>query len=381
MGSTKFDFYRVAVAATVFFLLSFWIHFPGLTPSNYSDFGSFWTRAGIPQGRIPYVQYDFEYPAFSGILVYLASYWQNLYAFYAILSAIVYCFMMLGIYLVFKLLNETSESVEKIGYFIVFTPVFLYFSLYTFDWIGATLLLFSIYFAHKRKAWSAGLSMGLSVATRIIPIVCFPFVLREFKTRKEKVLVGGSSVLGWLVPNIYFMFANFKGFLFPYSFQSSFGVEDSWIGIVQVYTRNASVPIPFVGPIELFRVVSLSLLLISLLVIYFWRTRFTLFEASLLAMLAFMLTSYKFPPQYMILFLPLFAMNRVNYVVFMAVTILDTLIILWWFTFPFNGGNPVVPTSPVQWVSTFRQVLLFYIFTEFFSVRGSTNNSTSPPSK
>jgi hypothetical protein len=377
-SARKFEFLPIAMFSTAFFLISFWLHFPGLLPSNYSDLVSFWTRPEVSRGLVPYVQYDLEYPAISGILVYLASYWQNLYAYYVILSSVIYGFMMVGVYVVYKLLRESNQSVEKIGYFMVFTPVFLYYSLYSFDWIGATLLILSIYLASKHQPSYSGLFLGLSVAARIIPIVCFPFVLREFASAKAKLTFVCVVILGWLLPNLYFMIANFPGFLYPYSYQSAFGVEDSWIGILQAYTRGAAVSLPFLGSFEVFRVVSISLLVIALNAIYSWKRRFNLHEASLLAMLAFVLTSYKFPPQYMILLLPLLAINRVSYLVFIITATLDAMIILWWFTPPFNGGDPIMTTSPVQWISTLRQVLLYYIFIQLFS--GKATNSRKTPS-
>ena len=90
-----------------------------------------------------------------------------------------------------------------------------------------------------------------------------------------------------------------------------------------------------------------------------------------------MLTSFKFPPQYMILLLPFFAINRINYTLFMAANMLNVLIILWWFTPAFNLGNPLLVSSPVQWAAIARQIVLIPIFLSFFGSRKAINNDVS----
>jgi hypothetical protein len=139
------------------------------------------------------------------------------------------------------------------------------------------------------------------------------------------------------------MIANWQGFLYPYVYQAGWGVEDSWLGFL---------------PPNYVKIVSLILLL-SLVTLLFVRTRRGLLvEACFLALLTFVLTSYKFPPQYMIMLLPFFALCTSRYTLVMAANLLNTMIIIWWFIPALSFGNPWIITSPVQWIAILRQAIL-----------------------
>jgi hypothetical protein len=347
-------FYQVVFAASIFFLIGFWLHHPNLVPNNYSDVvDALWGRISSSNGIVPYVNYDLEYPALSGIVLYFSSIWGNVYGYYYTLSLIIYSFILLSIYLVYRILALPNKSLHNITYYIIFTPTFIYFSIYSFDWMGASLLLLSIYYALTQRARLSGLFMGLSVAARIIPIVCLPFIVREFPDMRRRMMVIIAASLAWLLSNIYFMIANFEGFLYTYTFQAAWVVEDSWLIIFP--------------SLNLSKAISGALLLGILSLILLWRRRrFDLLEASFLALLGFVLVSFKFPPQYMILLLPFFALLRTNYILFMIANILNIMIILWWFTPSFNLGIPWTITSPVQWLAIARQIVLLPIFISLF---------------
>jgi len=356
-------FYHVAFVASIFFLLGFWLHYPGLVPSNYSDIiDVIWRKTAEGKIIVPYIGYELEYPALSAILVYVSSTWRNLYGYYYTLSLISYGSMLLSIYLVYKILARRNLSIHRITYFIIFTPTFLYFSIYSFDWFSVALLLLSIYYAHNKKASLSGLFMGFSVAARIIPIVCLPFVVREFSSWRKRMLVLIMAALAWLACNIYFILADFEGFLYPYLHQTFIQAnESSWLNLF---------------PTSIGKFMSAALLLGVLALILLWgKGRLDLFESSFLALLGFVLVSFKFPPQYMILLLPFFALHRTNYILFTAANLLNVMIILWWFTPSFNFGNPWLVSSPVQWLAMARQIILLPIFISFLRL-GSTKSNT-----
>jgi len=347
---------HIVVVTIAFFLISFWLHYPNLVPNNYSDVVSIWHRDGVRDGLLPYVDYDLEYPVLTGLAVYVSSLSHDLYAYYHTMNLIILALILLSTYVLYKILKSSGQPLHKINYYVIFTPTFVFFTIYSFDWIGVSLLLFSMYFSYTKKAHLSGLFMGLAVAARIIPIVCLPFILREFKTWRERIILLVIAGAAWLVPNAFFMIADFNGFLYPYTFQGQWGVEDSWFIVFGQF---------FDGRQNL----SMILLVSLLALILFYHKRFTVKEACLLALLAFMLTSFKFPPQYMILLLPFFAINRINYTLFMTANILNLLIILWWFTPTFNLGSPLLISSPVQWVAIARQIVLIPIFLSFFRFR------------
>ena len=345
-------FPHLAATAATFFLVSFWLHFPGMYANVYSDLmDTLWQRIIHSTGILPYVSYKLEYPAVSAAVLYASALWGNMYAFYASMSLILFSCMLGTLFIVHRSLRERGQPVQAIAYFVVFTPSFVYYSIYSFDWIGAVLMVASIYFAYKRRAVRSGLFIGLAAAARIIPIVCLPFLLLEFKSRKNRVLLLASAGAAWLAVNSYFMVTDLPGFLYPYQFQAGMGVEDSWLGLASPFAKEVSI-IAFGG--------ALGLILLR-------RERFNLFQQTLLAMLAFVICSFKFPPQYMILLLPLFALTGVGYREFIVANILNVVLILWWFTPAFNLGNALSPTSPVQLIAYARQFLLYLVFVKLLA--------------
>lgn len=340
---------HVLIITGITFSLSFLLHYPLPTPKIFSDVVFFWTtRPEIHGYLVPYIDYNLEYPSISGLVLYLSSQWHNIFGYYLTMSLITLVFVVISIYIVNKILLISNQSRNRINYYVILTPVFVVYSIYSFDWIGIGLLLLSIYYCHKKKTHLSGLFLGLSIATRIIPIVCIPFILREFKTWKEKTLFLTTTFLVWLVPHIYFILKNFSGFLYTYTFQSSWHVEDSWLLIFGV---------DFPGK----QYVSLGLL-VSLLVLIYFRRKLNIWESCFLALLAFVLTSYKFPPQYMILLLPFFALVRTNYVLFIVACILDTSIIAFLSPLQSIGWASWDIASPIQWIAILRQIILIPIF-------------------
>jgi hypothetical protein len=338
----------------MFFLLSFWLHFPGMYANVYSDLmDTLWQRIIHATGIIPYVSYHLEYPAVSAVALYVSSVWGDMYAFYLSMSLILFASMLATLFIVDRSLKERGQPVQAVSYFIIFTASFIYFSIYSFDWIGAVLMVASIHLATKRRAFGSGLFMGLAAAARIIPIVCLPFLLLEFKSKNNRLLLLASAGTAWLAANAYFMVMDLQGFLYPYQFQAGFGVEDSWLGLASPYAKELSV-VTFGA--------ALGLILLR-------RERFDLFQQALLAMLAFVICSFKFPPQYMILLLPLFALTGVGYREFVVANVLNVMLILWWFAPGFNLGDALTATSPVQLIAYARQFLLYLVFVRLL-VRG-----------
>jgi hypothetical protein len=362
---------HILIITGITFLFSFLLHYPLPVPKIFSDIIFFWTtRPDVHGYLVPYIDYNLEYPAISGLVLYLSSKWHNIFGYYITMSLITLVFVAISIYIVNKVLLISNQSRNRINYYIILTPVFVVYSIYSFDWIGTGLLLLSIYCCHKKKAHLSGLFLGLSIATRIIPIVCMPFILREFKSWKEKTLFLTTVFLAWLVPHIYFILKNFNGFLYTYTFQSSWHVEDSWLLIFGL---------DFPGK----QYVSLGLL-VPLLVLIYFRRKLNIWESCFLALLAFVLTSYKFPPQYMILLLPFFALVRTNYALFIAASILDISIIAFLSPLQSMGWASWYITSPIQWMAILRQMILIPLFIIIFmsNKKGKTikNNIEEPPS-
>ncbi|MGC8910755.1 MAG: hypothetical protein ACP5K8_01670 [Nitrososphaeria archaeon] len=333
-------------SAVTFFILSFWIHFPGLRPNYYSDIiDVLWNRYDVRMGKIPYVEYNLEYPSFSGLVLYIATLTGNVYGYYLVFAFVSFVCMIGSLYIVYNIGCKRNVSVSKICLYTVFTPTFIFYSIYSFDWFGIFLLLASLLFLLKGSVKSSGVFLGLSASARIIPILAFPYMIQYFKEKREKIIFALFTFLGWLITNIYFMIVNFDGFLYPYIYQAGWVVEDSWLAIFQQWNKGVSAGLIFI----------LGYLIYDL-------KKVDVVDKCWLILTAFVISSFKFPPQYMIMLSPFFALSCREYVPYMFSHILNVMILFWWFTPMFSSSNPWSLESPVQWVAIIRQALIGYIF-------------------
>ncbi len=333
--------------ATIFFILSFWLHFPELVPKNYTDIvDELWGREGVRSGGIPYIDYELEYPALSGIVVYFSSLTGSLLSYYASISIMTYLCMLGSLYLTYRIGKARGIDNYRISLFAIFTPSFIYFSVYSFDWLGAFLLMLSIYFLLAKRVEASGLSMGLAGAARVIPLICLPIMVLYEKDWMSRIKIVAFTVIGWLIPNAYFILRDFQGFLSTYTFQAGMMVEDSWLIIFS----------------NQYQIISAFLLVSLITFIIFKRREKDLISNCWLLLMAFALSSYKFPPQYIIMMVPFFALACQSYLLYISADILNTMIILFWFTPIFNAGNPMSVYSPTQFVAILRQLIIAYIF-------------------
>ncbi len=334
-------------SGAIFFLLSFWLHFPELVPKNYSDIvDELWSRDGVRTGNVPYIDYNLEYPALSGIIVYFSSLTGSLLSYYVSISLISFLCMLGSLYITYKLGKARGIDNYRISLFAIFTPSIIYFSVFSFDWLGAFLLMLSIYFLLSKRIVVSSLSLGLAGAARIIPLICLPVIVLHEKDWRNRVRILAFTLVGWLIPNAYFILKDFQGFLKTYTIQASMMVEDSWIII-------------FSGRHQIIT----AILLVSLTTIILIKRRGKdLISNCWFLLIAFALSSYKFPPQYIIMMAPLFALACQSYSLYISADILNTMIILFWFTPILNAGNPMAVYSPVQFVAILRQLIIAYIF-------------------
>ena len=334
--------YLAIVPTTTAFIISLWIHHPDFAFSFYSDIVWFWHRVEVSSGRIPYIEYDFEYPVISGLIVYLASLTKNIKDYYLVISLITY--LCLTGSLILTLMMAKDAEPYRVLMFTVFTSSFIIYSVYSFDWIGSFLLILSIYFFLYRKLTISGFTLGLAGATRIIPLICMLAFISDIGDLRSKAKYIVAIITGFLTPNIYFLVRNFKGAIYPYIYQATWRVEDSWIAIL-----------PFNH-----QVASLVVMVIMIAIVVLKWSGGIMYKCGLL-LFTFMISSYKFPPQYFIQLLPFSFLISRRYIFFIIADLLNSAIILGWFTPSFNLMDPWSISSPVQWCAIVRQAILLYI--------------------
>jgi len=356
----------ILLAATLFFLISFMLHNPNAVPSNYSDIISIYNRPEVTARMVPYIDFNFEHPVLSGLLVYLASLTGSMNGYYYVFCFFIYLSVLVSLIVIYRLLKEYKMDVNRIFLFCIATPSFIFFSVYTFDWIGIFLGFLSIYFFMKKRIFISAIFLGLAIATRIIPILFLPVFFLNMKDWRKRILFLSIVAVVWLIPNSYFMVKNFDGWSATYISQFGLGIENSFLIFF----------FPQVGAGSHYASVLLMLMFTILII----KTK--LYKNVLLGCLAFtlafMISSYKVPPQYALMLLPLLTLVPVvEPPLFYTSEFFNLMITLIFFS-SFAGENGFGSASPVQWVNVLRQGIWVIFLIKIFINQKNLINSSKP---
>jgi hypothetical protein len=225
------------------------------------------------------------------------------------------------------------------------SPSFLFFAYYNIDVVGVLFIVAALYFSLKKNWTASAVCLGLAVATKLFPFIYIPFVWvvqRDWKQRIKYALV---AFLTWLAVNLPFMVTNLSDWLLFVKVQSEWGIENSWMIFIM----------PRMSPLSHY----LSYFLLAIGIAHILRSRMPLERAWFAATLVFVLTGFKFPPQYFLYILPftvILGFTRLEPL--FASDMLNVLIIVTWFTPWLNAGDPLEAYSPTQWISLARELIL-----------------------
>ena len=262
-------------------------------------------------------------------------------------GAILLVTVALSVHILLKLLQMFGLERWR-AFLFALSPSFIFFAYYNIDVVGILFILGALYFALKRKWTFSACILGFAIATKVFPFIYIPLVWLVQPGWKERVKYASVTLLVWLALNLPFIIANFSDWYLFVSVQGQWGIEDSWMIFV----------LPQMSPIAHY----LSYLLLILGIVHVVRQKMPLERAWFAATLVFMLSSFKFPPQYFLYVLPfvvILGFNRLE--PFLLADVLNVLVIVTWFTPWLNGGNPLDASSPTQWIGLARELILFAV--------------------
>jgi uncharacterized membrane protein len=359
---------EILSAATMVFLVGAWEHLPVVVPSYYTDVASVFTRDGIGTGAhlIPYYQFTFEYPVLIGFLVYLASSIRlyvpdfsiamNLYVL--VMDAVLYIFAVGTIIVVYRMTDLLGVEKRRIWKAFLIAPSFLIFTVYNWDIIAVFFVTLSIYYYLKGSKAKSALSLGLGISAKLYPCMLIPVYMLEEGNWRGRLRALLSPLAVFMILNLPFILVNFSGWFETWKFHAGWGIEDSWlIFIFNQMDPNAH----YVG------------LAILLYLVYKgvtgtlkkqYKDRPTrLIERSFLMNVAWLVGSYVVTPQMALMLLPFYVLiPTISLSVIYFAEIMNTLIIVLWFTTSLSLGNPISPFSPVQWLAAGRQLVWLGLF-------------------
>jgi len=228
------------------------------------------------------------------------------------------------------------------------SPSFIFFAYYNIDVIGVLFIVAALYFARRENWTVSAVCLGLAVATKLFPFIYIPFVWLVQRDWKQRIRYALVAFLTWLAVNLPFMVTNLSDWLLFVNVQSQWGIEDSWMIFIM----------PRMDPLSHY----LSYFLLALGIAHLLRHRMPIERAWFAATLVFMLTSFKFPPQYFLYILPFTViLGFTSLEPLLVADMLNALIIVTWFTPWLNAGGPLEAYSPTQWISLARELVLLTV--------------------
>jgi len=343
----------------------------------------------------PYVDYMLEYPPVIGVVwavsvnvalpanfpeKYSPQYYiekypaiaSTHYLFNALVNA--FFFMLLALY-VARAVDLLGASWKKLLLLAILPSTYMYLA-YNWDVIAAATFMLAIIWFYEEKYFASGVALGLSIATKIMPLLLIPvllcFLIKKFGWRSTKLFTyaWGTAIglAGFLVQAIL----NYKSLLDFIEYHAQWYCENC---VYQLLIPDIFSPLHRVVAL-----VSISLALL-LAVLVAWRKRLStlseFFPLLLFVIVASTALNYVFTPQMMILITPLalLALDKRKLAVYAVSDILNALIMVVFFKdgeirstlhniglpVPLRGFQPWTIDSPVQWIAIARNILLIYI--------------------
>jgi uncharacterized membrane protein len=232
------------------------------------------------------------------------------------------------------------------------------FTVYNWDMIAIFFATLSLYYYLKKDKTKSALSLGLGISAKLYPCMLLPVYLLEEKTWKDRLKIICLSVGVFLAFNSPFAIANFSKWFETWTYHAAWGIEDSWlIFFFNQMDTNAH----YVGLVVLLYLVYRGLAGTSKKQYETESAR--VIERSFLMNVAWLFGNYVVTPQMALMLLPFYVfIPTISLPVVYAVEIMNALIIALWFTPELNLGNPLISTSPVQWLAAGRQLIWLGLF-------------------
>ncbi|HIQ29175.1 MAG TPA: hypothetical protein EYH45_01275 [Candidatus Caldiarchaeum subterraneum] len=346
---------EIISAAIMVFTLSYFIHHPTIPNKIYSDIVAFYTqRPSFAEGKIPYIEFEFEYPPLSGFLSYLCvKAGGSLTSYYN-------CFS--GILLIFTLaLSVTAYGISRLLkrelslIYLLLLPSMIIYLVYNYDIIFSFFILLSLYFYYKKRYLASGMALGFSIVTKLMGFILIPVLIRGI-SREGKLAILSAAVIIPVVVNGILALVNYDVWIRTYLYHVEWGLENSWL--VNFFQDPETW--------DTAKAVSLLMAGYMLLRVYTLNNIDDKVIHSLIVLNVWLLTTYVYTPQMNLWVLPFYAILGRTFPLIYAYELANALIILTWFISP----NPTAAFSIPQIISTVRALILAILTLQLAYVAG-----------
>jgi len=212
-------FFALLASAISFAKFSPCIGFNWATPDQYihacySDLPSLFGNRSIGSGAWAFSgEQPVEYPVVTGLVMYLTAQLAQVTTTYYLLNAALLAILFIFVALI------TARIRPQFGYLLSFTPAVIASLYINWDlWAIATMML-SIYWFDRKQYDLSSLAIGISIATKFIPVFLIPVAIYIFYRNQNlkgavRYLVIASTT--WLVINLPVALTTFDGWWYFY---------------------------------------------------------------------------------------------------------------------------------------------------------------------
>jgi hypothetical protein len=372
--------FQVLVYSTTvaLYLLGVWLHAPYHGGHIYSDityvFQSRQCLGYPPQAgqyvvvekdcalTVPYLKSFIEYPVIAAMFLFgnaviggmvAGNLLTNYYLFSALFLSIP---TLLAVRELMRLIEMRGVSRNRILWYFLVTPTFIYMTLLNWYMIGVCFTLIGVTRYLQGRTLSSGVLFGLSAASNFVTAVPAFGLFIASTGVKERARLAGSALLTYAAINAPFIILNSKMWQASFAYIYSWNIEDSWMQAIlpSLYSpqRHAIPEVVFAGVIA-----------IMLWLRYRNRVGDPLVFAFI-SMFGYTFATYIYTPQLNLALLPFFVLLPVSgYLEFLAFDITNALIILVGFSqallplgIRYRNLVPVTRGSVVWWIEVIRSV-------------------------
>jgi len=367
----------VYLTALALYLMGIWLHLPYDGGYVYTDLTQLllnrlwvcpppsYNQYGGCTLEVPYLQYFNEYPVLTSMFMYVMAVfgaylpWFLPENYYLLSAAVLIVPTFLGIRELMKIIELRGVSRNRVLWYFVVTPTFVFMTLLNWYAIGVYFTLYGMrkYLEGGSKLWS-GVLFGLSAASNFVTAVPALGFFIASKTIKEKAMLAGAALGTYGAINAPFIFLNSALWLESFRYIYAWNIEDSWMQAILIDLnspyRHLIPPIVFGG------------FIVGMLWLRYRGKTSDPLVFAFVATFGYTFSTYVNPPQLNLILLPFFVLLPVSsrYLEFLAFEIVTALIIILGFSevlLPFgilyrNYFMPIGYMSAIFWIEVIRSV-------------------------
>ncbi len=369
----------VYMTTTALYLFGVWLHIPYGGGHIYSDLpyiyqnricptpsnGSAYLAYGPPGCtiKIPYIQSFMEYPVITAMFVYANAVLGNLFPgdaltnYYFFSALFLFVPTLLAVRELLRLIELRGASRNRVFWYFIVTPTFIYMTLLNWYVIGVYFALFGMRKYLQGSRVASGVLFGLSAASNFITAVPALGLFIASKGVRERFLLAASALGTYGAINAPFLVLNAQKWFASFSYVYQWNIEDSWM---QAILPSLYSPERHYIPPVVFGVVIAIMLWLRLK-----RSTEDPLVFAFISMFGYTFATYIYTPQMNLALLPFFVLLPVSgsYLEFLAFDITNALIIIVGFSeallplgITYHLSIPIDRSNVVFWIEVIRSL-------------------------